>query len=41
VQGITIKEPYNIYEWNTMKERAKYTAYSRTADGSNVRFIVD
>ena len=41
IQGITIKEPYNIYEWNTMSERAKYTAYSRTADGSNVRFIVD
>jgi hypothetical protein len=41
VQGITIKEPYNIYEWNKMEERAKYTAYSRTADGSNVRFIVD
>jgi hypothetical protein len=41
VQGITIKEPYNIYESNKMEERAKYTAYSRTADGSNVRFILD
>ena len=41
IQGITIKEPYNIYEWNKMEERAKYTAYSRTADGSNVRFIVN
>lgn len=39
VQGITIKEPYNIYQWDKMEERAKYTAYSRTADGNNVRFI--
>ena len=37
VQGITIKEPYNIYEWGNMNERERYTAYSRTSDGNNVR----
>lgn len=39
VQGITIKEPYNIYEWNNMENRARYTAYSRTADANFVRII--
>jgi hypothetical protein len=39
VQGITIKEPYNIYEWNNMDIRAKYTAYSRTSDRNNIRLI--
>jgi ATP-dependent exoDNAse (exonuclease V) alpha subunit len=27
VQGITIRQPYNIYEWNKMETRARYTAY--------------
>ncbi len=39
VQGITIKEPYNIYEWDFMDSRARYTAYSRTADAELVRII--
>ena len=39
VQGITIKEPYNIYEWGQMDIRARYTAYSRTADAELVRII--
>ena len=39
VQGITIRQPYNIYEWNKMDIRAKYTAYSRTADAELVRII--
>lgn len=39
VQGITIKEPYNIYEWGQMDNRARYTAYSRTADAELVKII--
>ena len=39
VQGITIRQPYNIYEWNKMDTRARYTAYSRTADAEFVRII--
>lgn len=39
VQGITIRQPYNIYEWNKMDTRARYTAYSRTADAELVRII--
>jgi len=39
VQGITIREPYNIYEWGKMDSRARYTAYSRTADAELVRII--
>ena len=39
VQGITIKEPYNIYDWNKMTIREKYTAYSRCGEGSLVRII--
>ena len=39
VQGITIKEAFNIYEWNKMVIREKYTAYSRTSDGSNVQIV--
>ena len=39
VQGITIKEPFNIYEWKKMVIREKYTAYSRTSDGSNVQIV--
>jgi hypothetical protein len=39
VQGITIRQPYNIYEWNKMETRARYTAYSRTADSELVRII--
>ncbi|MCP4501053.1 MAG: GIY-YIG nuclease family protein [Deltaproteobacteria bacterium] len=38
VQGITIKEPFNIYEWDKMTKRERYTAYSRTSDG-NVAII--
>jgi predicted GIY-YIG superfamily endonuclease len=32
VQGVTIKEPFNIYEWDKMTEREQYTAYSRCTD---------
>lgn len=39
VQGITIRELYNIYEWGQMDSRARYTAYSRTADAELVRII--
>ena len=39
VQGITIRQSYNIYEWNKMDTRARYTAYSRTADAEFVRII--
>ena len=39
VQGITIKHSFNIYEWSKMSIREKYTAYSRTSDGSNVRIV--
>ena len=39
VQGITIRQPYNIYEWHKMDNRAKYTAYSRTADKNLVRLL--
>jgi predicted GIY-YIG superfamily endonuclease len=41
VQGITIKEDYNIYEWDDMNNsregREPYTAYSRCSDGKLVR----
>ena len=39
VQGITIKEKFNIYEWSKMSPRERYTAYSRTSDGENVKII--
>ena len=37
IQGLTIKENFNIYEWTQMSTREKYTAYSRTSDGDNVK----
>ena len=36
VQGATIKENYNIYDWKMMTSRERYTAYSRTTNGKNV-----
>ena len=45
VQGITIKQPYNIYEWHknaygiVNPRRSQYTGYSRTSDGDNVKII--
>ena len=39
VQGVTIREPYNIYEWDKMSIRERYTAYSRCGDGSLVRVV--
>lgn len=45
IQGLTIKENFNIYEWEKMynggrtEYSEKYTAYSRTSDGKNVRII--
>jgi len=41
IQGLTIREQYNIYEWKAMTRREKYTAYSRTSDGDNVKIITD
>jgi len=39
IQGLTIKEHYNIYEWNVMTPRERYTAFSRCVNGDNVRII--
>ena len=39
IQGLTIKECFNIYEWNKMSKREQYTAYSRTSDGHNVKIV--
>jgi hypothetical protein len=39
VQGITIREPYNIYEWDDMPWWQRYTAYSRTSDGNFVKLL--
>ena len=36
VQGLTIKVPFNIYDWKQMSSREKYTAYSRTVTGDVV-----
>ena len=36
VQGITIKEDYNVYQWDEMSKRERYTAYSRCSDGKLV-----
>jgi hypothetical protein len=39
IQGLTIKEDYNIYEWKKMTTRERYTAFSRCVNGDNVRII--
>jgi len=39
IQGLTIKEDYNIYEWKMMTPRERYTAFSRCINGDNVRII--
>jgi len=39
IQGLTIKEDYNIYEWKKMTPRERYTAFSRCINGDNVRII--
>ena len=41
VQGITIKKEFNIYEWIKMIKRERYTAYSRTSNGENVKIVND
>ena len=40
IQGLTIKESFNVYEWTKMTAREKYTAYSRTSDGDNVKINI-
>jgi len=37
IQGLTIKEDYNIYEWEKMNPRERYTAFSRCVNGDKVR----
>jgi len=37
IQGLTIKEDYNIYEWEKMTPRERYTAFSRCVNGDKVR----
>jgi hypothetical protein len=39
IQGLTIKEDYNIYEWKMMTPRERYTAFSRCVNGDNVKII--
>ena len=39
IQGLTIKENFNIYEWNKMTRREQYTAYSRCSAGENVKIV--
>ena len=39
IQGLTIKEDYNIYEWGKMTPRERYTAFSRCVNGDNVRIV--
>ena len=39
IQGLTVKEKFNIYEFDKMSKREKYTAYSRCTDGNNVKIV--
>ena len=39
IQGMTVKENFNIYEWDKMTRREQYTAYSRCTNGNNVRIV--
>ena len=39
IQGLTVKEQFNIYEWDKMSKREQYTAYSRCTSGENVRIV--
>ena len=39
VQGETINEPFNIWEWNKMSNRAKYTSTSRTTSKDLINII--
>ena len=39
IQGLTIKEDYNIYEWGKMTPRERYTAFSRCVNGDKVRIV--
>lgn len=39
IQGLTVKENFNIYEWDKMTRREQYTAYSRCTNGNNVRIV--
>jgi hypothetical protein len=41
VQSITIREPFNIYEFYNMSKREQYTAYSRTSNAEYVKIIED
>jgi hypothetical protein len=36
-QGETFKEPYTIYDWMTMNQRAKYVALSRGTEKNNIQ----
>ena len=39
IQGLTVKENFNIYEWDKMSKREQHKAYSRCTDGKNVRLV--
>ena len=41
IQGLTLDCSFNIYEWNQMSRRERYTAYSRCTDADNVRIVND
>lgn len=39
VQGTTISEPYNIYEWHLMKKEARYVCLTRTTNPEYVNIV--
>ena len=39
IQGLTINENYNIYEWNMMTGRERYTAFSRLGHNCILKII--
>lgn len=39
IQGLTIHEDYNIYEWNMMSSRERYTAFSRMGHNCILKII--
>ena len=40
-QGETFKEPYTIYDWKMMSERARYVALSRGTEKDNIQIFSD
>lgn len=38
-QGLTIKEPYTIYEWDKFNRNMKYVAISRSSDINNITIM--